>query len=78
MSYHIVSDSIILGYIKHYIKHYIIKRHITAQLRVPVEHRHRRRGAGLLRSISEMSSCFFGPRPWHIEIRHRVNKNIHN
>ena len=22
--------------------------------------------------------AFFGPRPWHIEIRHRVNKNIHN
>ena len=21
---------------------------------------------------------FFGPRPWHIEIRHRVKKNIHN
>ena len=31
-----------------------------------------------VRSISEISSCFFGPRPWHIEIRHRVNKNIHN
>ena len=29
-----------------------------------------------LRSISEISSCFFGPRPWHIEIRHRV-KQIH-
>ena len=28
----------------------------------------------LLRSISEISSCFFGPRPWHIEIRHRVKK----
>ena len=27
-----------------------------------------------LRSISEISSCFFGPRPWHIEIRHRVKK----
>ena len=26
------------------------------------------------RSISEMSSCFFGSRPWHIEIRHRVKK----
>ena len=26
------------------------------------------------RSISEISSCFFGPRPWHIEIRHRVKK----
>ena len=25
-----------------------------------------------LRSISEVSSCFLGPRPWHIEIRHRV------
>ena len=25
-----------------------------------------------IRSLSEMSSCFFGPRPWHIEIRHRV------
>ena len=28
----------------------------------------------LLRSVSEISSCFFGPRPWHIEIRHRVKK----
>ena len=28
-----------------------------------------------LRSISEVSSCFFGPRPWHIEIRHRVKRN---
>ena len=28
----------------------------------------------LLRSIFEISSCFFGPRPWHIEIRHRVKK----
>ena len=28
----------------------------------------------LLRSISEVSSCFLGPRPWHIEIRHRVKK----
>ena len=27
-----------------------------------------------VRSISEISSCFFGPRPWHIEIRHRVKK----
>ena len=27
-----------------------------------------------LRSISETSSCFSGPRPWHIEIRHRVKK----
>ena len=26
------------------------------------------------RSISEISSCFFGPRPWHIEIRHRVKR----
>ena len=31
-----------------------------------------------VRSISEISSCFFGPRPWHTEIRHRVNKNIHS
>ena len=30
--------------------------------------------APLLRSISKVSSCFFGPRPWHIEIRHRVQK----
>ena len=29
---------------------------------------------GPLRSISEISSCFVGPRPWHIEIRHRVKK----
>ena len=28
-----------------------------------------------LRSISEISSCFLGPRPWHIEIRHRVKQN---
>ena len=28
----------------------------------------------LIRSISEISSCFLGPRPWHIEIRHRVKK----
>ena len=28
----------------------------------------------ILRSISEILSCFFGPRPWHIEIRHRVKK----
>ena len=28
----------------------------------------------LIRSISEISSCVFGPRPWHIEIRHRVKK----
>ena len=27
-----------------------------------------------LRSISEISSCFLGPRPWHIKIRHRVKK----
>ena len=27
-----------------------------------------------VRSISEISSCFLGPRPWHIEIRHRVKK----
>ena len=27
-----------------------------------------------IQSISEISSCFFGPRPWHIEIRHRVKK----
>ena len=27
-----------------------------------------------IRSISEISSCFFGPRPWHIEIRHRVKQ----
>ena len=32
----------------------------------------------MIQSISEMSSCFFGPRPWHIEIRHRVKQNIHN
>ena len=28
-----------------------------------------------LRSISEISSCFLGPRPLHIEIRHRVKKS---
>ena len=27
-----------------------------------------------VRSNSEISSCFFGPRPWHIEIRHRDKK----
>ena len=32
----------------------------------------------LARSISEISSCFFGPRPWHIEIRHRVKKTSTN
>ena len=31
-----------------------------------------------IRSISKISSCSFGPKPWQIEIRHRVNKNIHN
>ena len=28
----------------------------------------------MIRSISEISSYFFGSRPWHIEIRHRVEK----
>ena len=28
-----------------------------------------------VRSTSEISSCFLGPRPWHIEIRHRVKKH---
>ena len=28
----------------------------------------------VIRSISEISSCCLGPRPWHIEIRHRVKK----
>ena len=28
----------------------------------------------IIQSISEISSCFFGPRLWHIEIRHRVKK----
>ena len=28
----------------------------------------------LPQSISEITSCFFGPRPWHIEIRHRVKQ----
>ena len=33
----------------------------------------------IVRSISEVSSCLSGPRPWHIEIRHRVKKeSIHN
>ena len=27
-----------------------------------------------VRSISEISSCFVGPRPWHIEVRHRVKQ----
>ena len=27
-----------------------------------------------IRSISEFSSCFVLPRPWHIEIRHRVKQ----
>ena len=31
-----------------------------------------------IRSISEISSCFFGPRPWRIEIRHRVKKSTIN
>ena len=30
------------------------------------------------RSISEISSCLFWPRPWHIEIRYRVKKRKHN
>ena len=30
--------------------------------------------ASRVQSISEISSCFLGPRPWHIEIRHRVKK----
>ena len=33
-----------------------------------------REGSAHVRSISEISSCFFGPRLWHIEIRHRVKK----
>ena len=33
-----------------------------------------RESAISLQSISEISSCFFGPRLWHIEIRHRVKK----
>ena len=40
----------------------------------------RRRDAGvddMIRSTSEISSCFFGPRPWHIQIRHRVKKRPH-
>ena len=28
--------------------------------------------------IYKVHRVFVGPRPWHIEIRHRVNKNIHN
>ena len=28
----------------------------------------------ILQSIFEISACFFGLRPWHIEIRHRVKK----
>ena len=28
----------------------------------------------IIQSISEISQCFFGPRLWHIEIRHRVTK----
>ena len=31
-------------------------------------------GRRVLRSISEFPSCFLGPRPWHIEIRHRVKQ----
>ena len=33
-----------------------------------------RAARGGVRSIPENLSCFFGPRPWHIEIRHRVKK----
>ena len=34
-------------------------------------------GSGMpVRSISEISSCFFGPRPRHIEVRHRVKKTF--
>ena len=32
------------------------------------------KGTKVIRSVSEISSCFFGPRPWHIESRHRVEK----
>ena len=32
------------------------------------------RHLSFLRSIYEISSCFFGPTPWHIEIRHRVKQ----
>ena len=38
----------------------------------------RKPGLSEPRSISEISSRFFEPRPWHIEIRHRVKKDIHN
>ena len=37
-------------------------------------HRDGRFRLEVVRSISEISSCFFGPRPWHIEIQHRVKK----
>ena len=38
------------------------------------ELRRRPRRRARIRSISEISSCFFGPRPLHIEIRHRVKQ----
>ena len=31
-------------------------------------------GRGGVRSISEISSCFVGPRLWHFEVRHRAKK----
>ena len=49
--------------------------HIRTAIRAPGSCAATPRGRWLkkpARSISEISSCFFGPRPWHIEIRHRV------
>ena len=62
------------------LEHHILKHHIPEY---PTHHRlHGKPAAEVaserVQSISEISSCFFGPRPWHIEIRYRVNKNIHN
>ena len=63
-------------YIYTYIHTYIHTCIHTYIIRVDVVRwgRSRPEDQSKVRSISEMSSCFFGPRPWHIEIRHRIKK----
>ena len=53
-----------------YIDMYNLYAHVDKRICLTYVHANTR----AMRSISEISSCFFGPRPWHIEIRHRVNK----
>ena len=54
---------------------HVIRIHVLSQ---PLEalglSRERLDRRSVVRSISEISSCFLGPRPRHIEIRHRVKK----